>query len=133
MEVNAVDKLELYRLMAAGDSQLFLVGWASETGDGADVFGVLFALSGNGGGYDGTGLRDPTLEAIVREVHSTSNLNARSEVLRRAFTRLAALRPILPLVVQPEAVVYDARRVDWNAPLNLSLEAGDLRPAAGSH
>ena len=31
-------------------------------------------------------------------------------MLRRAFTRLSELRPILPLVVQPEAVVYNAQR-----------------------
>jgi len=50
-------------------------------------------------------------------------------VLRRAFTRLGELRPVLPLVVQPEAVVYDPRRVRWDPPVSLALRPDDLRPA----
>ena len=50
-------------------------------------------------------------------------------MLRRAFARLAELRPILPLVVQPEAVLYDTRRVSWDPPVSLALRPRDLRPA----
>jgi hypothetical protein len=53
-------------------------------------------------------------------------------VLQRAFTRLSELRPVLPLVVQPEAVVYNAQRVRWDPPVSLALRPGDLRPADAS-
>ena len=49
-------------------------------------------------------------------------------MLRHAFTRLAELRPILPLVVQPETVLYDTRRVSWDPPVSLALRP--RRPAA---
>jgi ABC-type transport system substrate-binding protein len=96
------------------------------------VFEVLFPPPGDeSGNWNASGLVDERLDRITREAQSTTNLRARAEVLRRAFTRLAELRPILPLVVQPEAVVYDARRVAWDPPLSLALRPLDLRPAGG--
>jgi len=131
IEVNALDKGALYALLEREGSDFFLLGWASESGDGADVFEVLFSPPGHalGGSSNGTGFRDAQLDGIVRDAQSTTNLQARTAVLRRAFTRLAELRPILPLVVQPDAVVYNARRVSWDPPVNLSLGPRDLRPA----
>ena len=46
VEVNAVDKGALYRLLEEGGSTIHLLGWASESGDGADVFEVLFPPPG---------------------------------------------------------------------------------------
>ncbi len=130
VEVNALEKRALYNLLDAGNSEFHLLGWASESGDGADVFEVLFPPPGEeSGNWNASGLVDERLDRITREAQSTTNLRARAEVLRRAFTRLAELRPILPLVVQPEAVVYDARRVAWDPPLSLALRPLDLRPA----
>jgi len=131
IEINAVDKGDLYDLLARAESSLFLLGWASESGDGADVFEVLFPPPGQSGrsSSNASGFVDAPLEAITREAQSITNLRERAAVLRRAFTRLAELRPILPLVVQPEAVVYDPRRVSWDPPVSLALRPRDLRPA----
>jgi peptide/nickel transport system substrate-binding protein len=131
VEVNALDKGALYTLIDRGLSDVFLLGWASESGDGADVFEVLFPppAERRGGSSNATGFADAQLDAITREAQSTTNLRERAAVLRRAFTRLAELRPILPLVVQPESVLYDTRRVSWDPPVSLALRPRDLRPA----
>jgi peptide/nickel transport system substrate-binding protein len=131
VEVNALDKSALYQLLERGGSNLFLLGWASESGDGADVFEVLFPPPGQPlrGSSNVTGFADARLDAITREAQSRANLRERAAVLRGAFTRLAELRPILPLVVQPDAVVYDRRRVSWDPPVSLALRPRDLRPA----
>jgi peptide/nickel transport system substrate-binding protein len=128
--VNPLDKVALYDLLARGRSDFHLLGWASESGDGADVFEVLFpppALRLRGS-TNASGFVDAELDAIVREAQSTTNLRERAAVLRRAFARLNALRPLLPLVVQPEAVVYDKRRLSWDPPVSLALRPRDLRP-----
>jgi peptide/nickel transport system substrate-binding protein len=131
VEVNALDKSAFYQLLERGGSNLFLLGWASESGDGADVFEVLFPPPAQPlrGSSNATGFADARLDAITREAQSRANLRERAAVLRGAFTRLAELRPILPLVVQPDAVVYDRRRVSWDPPVSLALRPRDLRPA----
>jgi peptide/nickel transport system substrate-binding protein len=131
VEVNALEKKAFYDLLDRGESDLFLLGWASESGDGADVFEVLFPHPGEKlrGSSNATGFTDPLLDAITREAQSTANLRERAVVLRQAFARLASQRPILPLVVQPDAVVYDRRRVSWDPPISLALRPRDLRPA----
>ena len=129
--MNPLEKSTLYALLDRGGSDLFLLGWASESGDGADVFEVLFPPPDKPlrGSSNATGFEDAELDAITREAQSRANLRERAYVLQRAFTRLSALRPILPLVVQPEAVVYDARRISWDPPVSLALRPRDLRPA----
>jgi peptide/nickel transport system substrate-binding protein len=137
VEVNPLEKTALYGLLARAGSDFYLLGWASESGDGADTFEVLFPAPDERGALanptlaqtNASGFRDAQLEAITREAQSSTNLRARAGVLRRAFTRLAELRPVLPLVVQPEAVVYDPSRVRWDPPVSLGLRPGDLRPA----
>jgi peptide/nickel transport system substrate-binding protein len=135
--VNPLEKTALYRLLAKAGSDFYLLGWASESGDGADTFEVLFPAPDEHGAHanpalaqtNASGFRDAELERITREAQSSTNLRARAAVLRRAFRRLSELRPVLPLVVQPEAVVYDPRRVRWDPPVSLGLRPGDLRPA----
>ena len=131
VEVNALEKRAFYTLLAGGRSDFYLLGWASESGDGADTFEVLFPPPDSPGAstFNASGFHDGRLDEITREAQSTTNLRARAAVLQRAFTRLSELRPILPLVVQPEAVVYNAQRVRWDPPVSLALRPGDLRPA----
>lgn len=47
--------------------------------------------------------------------------------VRAALARLAALRPILPLVVQPEAVAM-SRSIRWDPPMNYAFRLESLRP-----
>jgi peptide/nickel transport system substrate-binding protein len=137
VQVNPLEKTALYALLARGASDFYLLGWASESGDGADTFEVLFPprddqsspASSALAQTNASGFYDVELARITREAQSSTNLQARAAVLRRAFTRLGELRPVLPLVVQPEAVVYDPRRVRWDPPVSLALRPDDLRPA----
>jgi peptide/nickel transport system substrate-binding protein len=131
VEVNALDKRQFYALLEEGRSDFHLLGWASESGDGGDALDILFHPPGEKGGgrLNSTGLDDARLQELTREAQSSTNLRTRAAVLRRAFTRLAELRPLVPLVVQPEAVVYNGRRLAWNPPVSLAVRPGDLRPA----
>ena len=128
VEVNALEKRAFYAQLASGRSDFYLLGWASESGDGADTFEVLFPPPGSpGGALNASGFYDERLAEITREAQSSTNLQARAAVLQRAFTRLSELRPVLPLVVQPEAVVYNALRVRWDPPVSLALRPGLCR------
>jgi peptide/nickel transport system substrate-binding protein len=129
-EARPMDKQEFYRLIEAGESVGHLLGWASETGDGADALDILFSPPerSSSARLNSTGLADAELGRLIDAVRSSSDLRTRASSLRRAFARLAALRPVVPLVVQTEAVVH-SRRISWNAPANHALRALDLRPA----
>jgi peptide/nickel transport system substrate-binding protein len=131
VEVNALDKVDFFELLGARRSSFHLLGWASEAGDGGDALDILFRAGPDKGAgrLDTTGLVDAELTRLNLEAQSSTNLQARAGVLRRAFARLAALRPIVPLVVQPEAVLYDPRQVRWDPPVNLAVRPGDIRPA----
>jgi peptide/nickel transport system substrate-binding protein len=133
VEVNALDKGAFYQMLSEGRSLMHLLGWASESGDGADAFEVLFPHPDKkrGGNWNASGFEDLRLTEMIQDVESTTNLRARAGMLRQAHARLTELRPILPLVVQPEAVVYNPRRVRWDPPVSLALRPGDLRPAEG--
>jgi peptide/nickel transport system substrate-binding protein len=131
VEVNALEKRAFYTLLAGGRSDFYLLGWASESGDGADTFEVLFPSPDSPGAstFNASGFYDARLDEISARRQSTTNLQARAAVLQRAFTRLSELRPILPLVVQPEAVVYNPQRVRWDPAREPRPAPGDLRPA----
>jgi hypothetical protein len=66
---------------------------------------------------------------MITAVHSSPDLQQRAQRLRRAFARVAELRPIVPLVIQTEAVVH-SRRLVWDAPVNRALRPLDFRPAS---
>jgi peptide/nickel transport system substrate-binding protein len=124
------DKQAFYRLTEKGASDAHLLGWASESGDGGDALDFFFRTPRGGpeGRLNTTGTSDPRLDALIQRVHESETVAERSDALRRAFGRVAELRPIVPLVIQVEAVVH-SRRVAWQAPLSLGLRPLDLRPA----
>lgn len=129
-EARAIDKGEFFSLLETGRSALHLLGWASETGDGQDALDILFAppALGSGGRLNTTGLTDDELARLIAEMQASSDLGTRAARLRRAFARVAELRPVLPLVVQTEAVIH-SRRLAWKAPMNRALRPLDFRPA----
>jgi peptide/nickel transport system substrate-binding protein len=128
-EVKAVDKREFYETIEAGRSDLHLLGWASEAGDGADALDILFhpPTIGSSGRLNSMGLADPELMRLTAEVHGSADLRTRASWLRQAYARLAELRPVVPLVIQTEAVVHN-RRLVWDVPTNRALRPLDLRP-----
>jgi peptide/nickel transport system substrate-binding protein len=76
--VNALDKRAFYALLASGRSDFYLLGWASESGDGADTFEVLFPPPGSPGStLNASGFYDERLAEITREAQSSTNLQAR--------------------------------------------------------
>jgi peptide/nickel transport system substrate-binding protein len=125
------DKQAFYRLTETGGSDAHLLGWASESGDGGDALDFFFRTPGGGpeGRLNTTGISDPRLDALILRVHESDTVAERSEALRRAFGRVAQLRPIVPLVVQVDAVLLN-RKVAWRPPLNLGLRPLDLEPAS---
>jgi peptide/nickel transport system substrate-binding protein len=130
-EARATDKAEFFRLIERGDSVAHLLGWASETGDGGDALDILFhpPADGSAGRLNSTGLSDAELNRMITAVHASPDLQQRAQRLRRAFARVAELRPIVPLVIQTEAVVH-SRRLVWDAPVNRALRPLDFRPAS---
>lgn len=52
----------------------------------------------------------------------------RFELLTAAVRRVAEIRPVIPLVIQPEAVAT-SRRIVWKPPINYALRLADMRPA----
>jgi peptide/nickel transport system substrate-binding protein len=129
-EARATDKAEFFRMIERGGSVAHLLGWASETGDGGDALDILFhpPTDGSAGRLNSTGLRDAELNRMITAVHSSPDLRQRAQRLRRAFERVAELRPIVPLVIQTEAVVH-SRRLVWDAPVSRALRPLDFRPA----
>jgi peptide/nickel transport system substrate-binding protein len=125
----ARDKQAFFRLTETGASDAHLLGWASESGDGGDALDFFFRTPAGGpeGRLNTTGISDERLDTLIQRVHESYTVAERSEALRRAFGRMTQLRPIVPLVIQVDAVVHN-RRVAWHAPLNLGLRPGDLRP-----
>lgn len=133
VDVNALDKSALYALTDRGESVFHLLGWACQSGEAGGVLDGMMHSRGGGvlGGDNTTGLADPTLDRLIEESNSATSLPERAACLRRALQRVAQLRPVLPLVVQTEAVAM-SKRVRWDPPLNFALRLKDMQfgPAA---
>ena len=74
------------------------------------------------------GFSDPEIDRLVGVANTAESLETRGRALRGAVARAAQLRPILPLVVQREIVVF-SRKIDWEAPVNLAFDFSRMRPA----
>jgi peptide/nickel transport system substrate-binding protein len=129
-ETRFHDKLEFLGGAERGSYDFYLLGWASESGDGGDALDTFFnpPSPGTPRPLHSIGLSDPELEALIGAVHAAADVKTRAEALRQAFARIAELRPVIPLVVQTEAVVH-SRRLAWDPPLGLALRPGDFRRA----
>jgi peptide/nickel transport system substrate-binding protein len=133
VEVNALDKRALYALTDRGESAFHLLGWACQSGEAGGILDGMLHSRGGGllGGDNTTGLADPTLDRLIEDSNAATSLQERALALRRALRRVAELRPVLPLVVQTEAVAM-SKRVRWDPPLNFALRLKDMRPATSA-
>lgn len=128
--LNILDKAAYYALLDRGESDVGLLGWACPTGEAGDALdGLLHSKQGDILGSDNTlGLADPELDRMIEASNSAPTLEERTALLQAALARVAALRPIIPLAVQPEAVAI-SDRVSWDPPVNYALRIADMRPA----
>jgi peptide/nickel transport system substrate-binding protein len=128
VEVRARDKREYFRLRYEGAFTFFLIGWACQTGEAGEALDPLFHSPRPGLGSENTfGLADAELDRLIDAANSSDNLADRLALIRRAMARIAELRPILPLVVQPEAVAV-SRSIRWDPPPNYAFRLESLRP-----
>jgi ABC-type oligopeptide transport system substrate-binding subunit len=129
VELYAQDKLDFFRRRLAGELNLHLMGWACQTGEAGEALDILFHSKTSGlGGENIYGLADGEVDRLIDAANASDTLPERLANVRAAVARLAALRPIVPLVVQPEAVAM-SRHVQWDPPMNYAFRLESLHPA----
>jgi len=129
VEVHAQDKAEFFARRREGRLNLHLLGWACQTGEAGEMLDPLFHSRRPGlGGENHYGLADRELDRLIDAANSSDSLAERLAHVRGALSRLAALRPVLPLVVQPEAVAA-RRSIRWDPPMNYAFRLDSLHPA----
>ncbi len=108
---------------------VYLFGWACGSGEAGDTLDALFRspAAGAGGTYNTFGVVDPELDRLIDDSNQKSGAE-RAVRLRTAISRVHQLRPLLPLLVQREAMAV-SRRVEWDPPLNLAIRLEDIRAA----
>jgi peptide/nickel transport system substrate-binding protein len=128
--LNVLDKNAYFALQDAGRSDAGLLGWACATGEAGDALdSFLHSKQGDILGTDNTmGLADAELDRLIENANAAGSLEERTALLQQALAHIAELRPILPLVVQPEAVAI-SRKVRWTPPPNYALRVQDMQPA----
>ncbi len=129
ISLNILAKPAYYALVDSGQSDVNLIGWACATGEAGDVLdGFLHSKQGEVLGSDNTmGLADGELDSLIETANAAATLEERTVLLQNALDRVAALRPIIPLLVQPEALAI-SKRVLWDHPPNYALRLEDMRP-----
>jgi hypothetical protein len=132
VEVVTRDKKTHFQRVFDEGSRFHLLGWASETGDAGDAIEFLAhsPTEGRLGRLNTTGLRDATVDRLLREADDASDIADRSLRLQAAMARIAELRALLPLVIQAEAVAHGSA-IDWEPPLSMTLHPAALRRAPG--
>lgn len=129
VEVQAQDKQRFFERRIAGELSFHLSGWACQTGEAGEALDNLFHSRQAGLGSENVlGLKDAEVDRLIDAANSSDTLAERLTYVRAAIVRLAGLRPILPLVVQPEAVAMSSK-VRWNPPMNYAFRLESLSPA----
>lgn len=129
VEVRARPKSVYFSALDSEEMDLFLLGWSSDSGDAAGVLEAVFRTPGPGGSPGNyMGLSDATLDALIDEALGAPTIAERAELLRHAVRRVAEIRPVIPLVVEPHVYLV-SRRVEWEPPLNLAIRGVDFHRA----
>ena len=112
-----------------GQSPFHLLGWSCEAGEAGEMLdGVFHSPTGGRGGDNVMELQDPALDRLIEEADQSADEAGRAKVLRSALRRIAALRAVVPLVIQPEAFALSSR-IRWDPPADFSLRLAAIRPA----
>lgn len=129
VRVNALDKQAFFTLLGGAGSQSHLFGWACESGDAGNVLDAVFHGKGEEGGSSNyAGLADPELDRLIGAANAATTLPERTALLQTAVARVAELRPVIPLVVQTEALLL-SKRIRWEPSINLALRVAEIRRA----
>jgi peptide/nickel transport system substrate-binding protein len=133
VSVHAMDKQPFFALLDGAGSQAHLFGWACESGDAGNVLDAVFHSKGEGiGSSNFAGLADPELDRLIGAANAATTLTERTALLQSAVARVAELRPVIPLVVQAEALLL-SRRIHWEPSVNLALRVAEIgRAVSGS-
>jgi peptide/nickel transport system substrate-binding protein len=127
--VNALDKAAFFDLIDSGGSSFHLVGWACGSGEAAEAIEALVATKGPGLGVANTGgFSDPVLDGLLARSNEETEPALRVEALQRTLARVALQRPVLPLLLQTEAIAV-SRRIDWVPGRDFRIRAEDMRLA----
>jgi len=131
VRVEAMDKADYFPKLLARRVDFFLIGWACQGGEAGEALDPLFhsPLRPGLGGENFFFLADAEVDRRIDAANASTRQSDRIEQLQAALARLAQLRPVLPLVVQPEAVAT-SRRVTWQPPANYAFRLESLRPAS---
>jgi peptide/nickel transport system substrate-binding protein len=130
VSVNARPKQEFFDALEQ-HLEFYLLGWACNTIHAGDALDALMhsPRPGGLGANNVQGLRDPQLDALIDAANRSPTLAQRRLLLASALGRVAALRPILPLVVQTEVLAW-SRALTWTPPLDMALRLEGALPAS---
>jgi peptide/nickel transport system substrate-binding protein len=130
VEVRAMDKRDFFPLTMTGTSLMHLLGWACTTGEAADALDALVHTTTGGlyGGDNTSGFSDPDLDALIDQINQTVGSRDRRRLLQEALARVALARPVVPLVVQTDAVAV-SRRVAWEPSMDFAFRLDEMKPA----
>lgn len=131
VEVNALDKKDLFPKLFGGHSVFHLLGWQCQSAEAGQALDSLVHSPTGGmlGSANTTGIADAELDRLIEAAHRSQGSAERARALQAATARVARLRPVLPLLVQAEGIAI-SRRVAWEPPLNYALRVSEMRPAA---
>jgi peptide/nickel transport system substrate-binding protein len=131
--VNAIDKVEFFRLIGSGRSGFHLLGWSCESGEAGDVLDAAFRSPAEGfsDSDNSLGLRDAVLDRLIDRSNASITVEERSALLQQAVAHIARLHVALPLVLQAEAVAMK-RSIRWELPRNSALLLSEVSPAGPS-
>lgn len=122
-------KNEFFERIDGGRSAFHLVGWACGSGEAGEALEALVATRRESFGLaNSSGFSDPELDALISEADRAVEPEVRMTRLQRAIARVAEARPVLPLLLQTEAILV-SRRVDWQPGLDFRLRVEDMRLA----
>lgn len=122
-----MDKRDFFPLTLSGTSLVHLLGWSCTTGEAADAL-VHTPTGGPYGGDNTSGFSDPDLDRLIDQINRTVSSKDRRGLLQEALARVAQTRPVVPLIVQTEAVAV-SRRVDWEPSMDFAFRLEEMRPA----
>jgi peptide/nickel transport system substrate-binding protein len=90
---------------------------------------ALVATKGPGLGVANSGGNsDPVLDGLLAASNEATDSTVRVVSLQKALARVADERPVLPLLLQSEAIAV-SRRIDWTPGRGLRIRVEDMRLA----